>query len=491
MRSGVRQGWLALAAGLVLVVAVGLLAVRLVTVNRAHHADMMLHLDVIGDASVLRYAVSEANSTQRGLVMTGSDLFRTRFAEAMRALEEAGAELQGSAQAAGADPRLMADIVRLLDERLAELRAMDRLLQQGRIEDMIERSLLARAQTDLIQQRLDQLVARERQALTQGRERAEDSGRMLLVATVGGLGLAILLVAAAIRQLRARATSLEAANAEIRQLSESLERRVAERTADLEDANAEIQRFAYVVSHDLRSPLVNVMGFTSELAIAHRQVADWLDQLERDGHPLPAETAAAVRHDMPESIGFIQASTGRMDRLIRAILELSREGRRALAFEEVDLAALVAGLAVTLKTQLDAAEARLEIDELPTLTTDRMAVEQILANLLDNAIKYLRPGVPGLVRVWAEPERRDWLVHIEDNGRGIAPHDRERVFELFRRAGTQDRPGEGIGLAHVRALARRLGGAVLLSSVPGEGSRFTLKLPSARALCTPSERRAA
>ena len=105
-----------------------------------------------------------------------------------------------------------------------------------------------------------------------------------------------------------------------------------------------------------------------------------------------------------------------------------------------------------------------------------------VGNLLDNAVKYLDPSRPGLVRVTAETRGSRVAVHVADNGRGIAPQDHARVFELFRRAGAQDRPGEGIGLAHVKAMARALGGRVTLRSAPGEGSTFTVILPQEPAI---------
>ena len=107
---------------------------------------------------------------------------------------------------------------------------------------------------------------------------------------------------------------------------------------------------------------------------------------------------------------------------------------------------------------------------------DRIEVEQILSNLVDNALKYLRDGVPGRIEVKAEDTPREIRISVIDNGRGIAPGDRERVFDLFRRAGPQDKPGEGIGLAHSRGLARRIGGTIQLEEAPGGGSIFTLVL---------------
>ena len=112
------------------------------------------------------------------------------------------------------------------------------------------------------------------------------------------------------------------------------------------------------------------------------------------------------------------------------------------------------------------------------MVSDRLAVEQILSNLIENAAKYLQPGRPGRIAVSGE-QRGDRVCYaVEDNGRGIAPADHSRVFDLFRRSGPQDKPGEGIGLAHVRALAYRLGGTVDMTSQLGQGATFRLHLPA-------------
>ncbi|RYI87398.1 MAG: ATP-binding protein, partial [Acetobacteraceae bacterium] len=127
--------------------------------------------------------------------------------------------------------------------------------------------------------------------------------------------------------------------------------------------------------------------------------------------------------------------------------------------------------------QLEAGGAVLEVAPgLPTLRTDRLAVEQIFGNLLDNAVKYLQPGRPGRITVRGGVSGEQAVIEVEDNGRGIDPRDHGRIFELFRRSGRQDKPGEGIGLAHVRALARRLGGDVECRSAPGLGSTFRVTL---------------
>ncbi|SFG89510.1 MHYT domain-containing protein [Methylobacterium gossipiicola] len=246
------------------------------------------------------------------------------------------------------------------------------------------------------------------------------------------------------------------------------EQREAE--AELRDSNEELQRYAYIVSHDLRAPLVNVMGFTSELEETRGDIARALQ-----GHP----EAARIDTDLREALGFITAAVTRMEGLIAAILRLSREGRRAFRAEPLDMTALVRRLADAQQHQTAAVGARVSLaGPLPEIVADRLAIEQIFANLLDNAVKYLDPQRPGRITVSAAPLGGGRVrFDVADNGRGIAARDHARVFELFRRSGAQDRPGEGIGLAHVKALVRSLGGRIDVTSQLGQGTTFSVTLP--------------
>jgi signal transduction histidine kinase len=279
-------------------------------------------------------------------------------------------------------------------------------------------------------------------------------------------------------QVEKRTAQLERARARLAGLIANLERAVDARTADLTAANEEIQRFAYIVSHDLRAPLVNVMGFTSELDAVRSDVEQFMrDVAEKAPELVTDQARAAVETDLPEALKFIRASTVRMDRLINAILRLSREGRRVLTPERIAMNDLVRGIEANLAHQLDEEGAEIVVEKMPDIVSDRLALEQIFANLIENAVKYLQPGLPGRVVVRGYEEAGHYRYEVEDNGRGIDPKDHERVFDLFRRAGQQDQPGEGIGLAHVRALVRRLGGTITLTSQLGRGSTFTIILP--------------
>jgi PAS domain S-box-containing protein len=249
----------------------------------------------------------------------------------------------------------------------------------------------------------------------------------------------------------------------------------------LGQSNEEVRQFAYIVSHDLRAPLVNIGGFATEL---RRSLAD-LDRLiqpviEQLGETEGASTDRILRRDVPEALGFINASVSRMDHLIDSVLRLSHAGHHDLVPERLDLGSLVSEIVASLGTQIEARGAIVWVLPLPEVVADRTSLEQILSNILTNAILYLDPTRRGRIEVTGELSGTELFMKISDNGRGIAPDDREAVFAPFRRAGAPDVPGEGIGLAYVQALVRRQGGRIWFDSEPGVGTTFTFTLPVVR-----------
>jgi PAS domain S-box-containing protein len=276
-------------------------------------------------------------------------------------------------------------------------------------------------------------------------------------------------------------TERKAAETVLQHAQEKLERRVQERTAALTAANAEIRRFAYIVSHDLRAPLINLKGFARELRNASTVLTEALPACVPH---LEERQATAVTQslddDIPEALGFIETAVTRMDRLIEAVLQLARLGHRDLRLEPVDTTRLVQDTLRTLAHQLTARQVQVTVGPLPVVQADALALAQIFANLLGNAVAYLDPSRPGVLTITAvqHPERTAFAV--QDNGWGIAAADLPHIFEPFRRVGRQDVPGEGMGLAFVQTLVRRHGGEITCQSTLGEGTTFAFTLPHTR-----------
>jgi signal transduction histidine kinase len=260
-----------------------------------------------------------------------------------------------------------------------------------------------------------------------------------------------------------------------RKLAEEKLQRTA---ADLRETNEEIRSFAYIVSHDLRAPLVNLKGFSGELALALKELEPLFEMglATLDGEER-RRMEELFRREVPEALEFINSSSDRMERLINGILKLSRLGIQEFKPKLVDTGDLARSILRSLAHQLEEMHATVTIGELPEVIADRTAMEQIFGNLLDNAVKFLVTGRPGLIAIEAETTPEATTFHIRDNGRGVAAADLERIFEIFRRAGRQDIPGEGVGLAYVKTLVRRLGGRIWCVSEPGEGSVFSFTIP--------------
>jgi PAS domain S-box-containing protein len=272
-------------------------------------------------------------------------------------------------------------------------------------------------------------------------------------------------------------TERKAAETMMQDAQEELEQRVQERTATLTAANEEIRRFAYIVSHDLRAPLINLRGFARELRDAATVLTEALPALvpHLEGRQA-AEVTRTLDADIPEALGFIETAVTRMDRLIEAVLQLSRLGRQDLHLAPVDTTSLVQDTLGTLAHQLTQRQVQVHVGPLPLVQADALALAQIFGNLLGNAVAYLDPSRPGALAITATQHPAQTMFTVQDNGRGIAAADIPHIFEPFRRVGRQGVPGEGMGLAYVQLLVRRHGGEITCQSTLGVGTTLTFTI---------------
>jgi signal transduction histidine kinase len=439
-------------------------------------------------------------SGQRGYLLTGDPDFLTIYRDSLPVVPQAAADLEAEISDNAEQLGIWRQVRPMMQQKLDEMAATIRLYDAG---DRTGALTLTRNETSLrlmdrIRDLSEDIKDIENSQIAQRYANARRQEWVLIGVNIVAVSLIIALASVSIMIVRRANTAMTKAQAVLRDSNAELEAAVAARTTELRAANEEIQKFAYIVSHDLRSPLVNIMGFTSELETLKGQLFERVASLQKQaangsGAPAPngklPQEDQVIAEDFDEALSFIKASITKMDRLINAVLTISREGNRSLRPEEVDMNALLTTMSDAMAHQAQSAGASIEIGPLPTLTSDRLALEQIFSNLLDNGLKYLRRDAPGQIRVKGRAEGNKVIIEVEDNGRGIEPRDQERVFELFRRAGPQDRPGEGMGLAHVRALVRRLGGVISLKSSPDQGSTFVVTLP--RALHPASKRMSA
>ena len=474
-----------------MLVAISATSVILVDQAREDNAWVVHTVEVENQISTLLLQIRNAESAARGYLLTADAHFLAEHEASVASIVPAIDKL---ARLAGDNP--------LQIENSEKLRApiQERLVEFAKAIEFVKRSdgasgiaLLRQSSTKDSIQQIDEIAGamrvEEDRLLSLRTAAADRTQRLASSVTVAGSGLVIVLAAISIFLIRRSARARDHAEVLLRDSNLNLEATVDERTADLREANDEIQRFAYIVSHDLRSPLVNIMGFTSELEELRADIFQRIATLRRvaAAAPPPLDDAEdepvlegedkRLLEDFSAALEFIKSSIAKMDRLISAILNLTREGRREFLPVRIDTRELIEAVVATVAHQASEAQAQIRIEPLPELVSDRLALEQIFSNLLDNALKYLKPGVPGEISVRGRTRLNFAIFEVSDNGRGIDPKDHQRIFELFRRAGTQDRPGQGIGLAHVRTLVRRLGGTMTVASEPDKGSTFTITLP--------------
>jgi signal transduction histidine kinase len=472
-------------------VAISATSVLLVDQARKDNAWVVHTLEVENQISTLLLRIRTAESAVRGYLLTSEQRFLTEHEAAVTGILP---DIDTLTRLAGDNG------IQLENSKRLRTPVQDRLDEFAAIVDLVKRNdtdgamaLLRQANsTDAVRQISEiagAMRTEENRLFSIRTAAAQRSQRLASLVTVAGSALVILLAGISIFLVRRSARARDQAETMLRDTNFNLETTIDERTADLREANDEIQRFAYIVSHDLRSPLVNIMGFTTELeelrtdlfkrigVLRSRAALSAPPTTSRETEAVLDDEDKQLRQDFSEALEFIKSSIAKMDRLISAILNLTREGRRQFEPVRIDMRELIEAIVATMAHQAAEAEAEIRIEPLPEVTSDRLAVEQIFSNLIDNALKYLKPGVPGRISVRGRTKLNFAIFEITDNGRGIDPKDHQRIFDLFRRAGTQDRPGQGIGLAHVRALVRRLGGTMSVSSELEKGSTFTITLP--------------
>ena len=246
----------------------------------------------------------------------------------------------------------------------------------------------------------------------------------------------------------------------IRHYGENLEEKVKERTHKLEEANDQLELFVYSVTHDLRAPLSKIDSVCNSL-------------LEEHGKNLNSECLALAEK--------IYVESRRMDKLIIDLLAYGRMSRTEIQLDKVETKTVIYQALSQLEAKINEKDAEISIKgDIPDVEAHALTLQEILANLISNAIKYVAHGVKPHVEIRAEEKGGKVKIFVEDNGIGIDPQYHEKIFMLFERLHTMEEyPGTGVGLAIVKKGIEKMGGRVGLTSALGKGSSFWIELSAA------------
>ena len=493
--------------------------------------------EVLQQASTIEGMVLEQTAAMRGAVLAGallpneartaSDTTVLAQVEALRVLvRDSGPQRQRADSLRDAtrefEDWIRSQHARIVAGRIAEatqrIRAGEGNALLGRVRDDVSALLTEEARVvEARRASLEEARASERRTLVIVLATGTVAAGLVAWLFARGIGTRLAAVSRNAERL-ARGQPLEAPLAgsdEIAALDDVLydagyqldERRAAEthykaelerRATDLARVNRELSQtardnemFVYSVSHDLRSPLVNLQGFSRELT----RSCDELRVALADA-PVPAEvrerTLGIVDRDVAESIRYIRTAVTRAAGIIDALLRLSRAGRVEYHVRPVELATTVATVLDAMRTTIAERGARVEVRPLGTIYGDPTAVEQIVANLLHNALSYLDVSREGRIEIGmidrvpptaVGPPPGAWeegcdIMYVRDNGSGIPESHMPKIFVAFQRLQPAKVQGEGIGLALVRRMVERHHGAIWVESAEGRGSTFYVALPA-------------
>ena len=247
----------------------------------------------------------------------------------------------------------------------------------------------------------------------------------------------------------------------IRRLQKQLQNqnlRLQQLNEDLKRSNRELEQFAYIVSHDLQQPLQTITGFAELMLTLKSQIN------------LEEEAEEYVLPILDEGM--------RLQQLIKNLLHYSRVGTKQAAFEAIDCNIILEETLSNLSLAIQESGAIITSEKLPMVFGDRLQLGQLFQNLIANAVKYHRPGIPPKITVSVMPKNPNWQFGIHDNGIGIPADKTQRIFQIFQRLHThQEYPGNGIGLAICRKIIDRHRGEIWVESDLDVGTSFYFTLP--------------
>ncbi len=254
------------------------------------------------------------------------------------------------------------------------------------------------------------------------------------------------------------------------------ERELQLTSEEVAEKNRELETIVYTVSHDLRSPLVNVQGFGRQLERACEKIRALVQGAENG--LVPSESLRQpVETTIPQALRFINAGVTKMDLLLAGLLRYSRLGRIALSIAPLEMNALLREIVAAMRFQLNEAKAEVVVESLPPCLGDSVQTSQVFSNLIDNALKYRSPERPLRIVVSGRLEAGKCVYSVADNGIGIQAEHQAKIFEIFHRLNPEALAGEGLGLTIAQRVLERQKGKIWVESREGLGSTFHVLLP--------------
>lgn len=251
-------------------------------------------------------------------------------------------------------------------------------------------------------------------------------------------------------------------------------------TEQLQEKNKELEQIIFVSSHDLRSPLVNVQGFSKELNESIKGLNRILERASLEEN-IRKDINQLINEDISEAIYFIQGGISKMDGLLSALLKFSRSGRSALVIKPLNMDDVVKENLNSFKFQIKEQNVSIKVNPLPACIADKAQINHVFSNLLDNALKFTEPSRQAEIELGGFSENGRSVYYVKDNGIGIAKEHQKKIFEIFYRLNPKQKEGQGLGMTIVKKVLSRMDGKVWIESDFDKGATFFFSLPSSNA----------
>ncbi len=263
---------------------------------------------------------------------------------------------------------------------------------------------------------------------------------------------------------------------QIKNMNEELLVKIEKRTQKLKLANEDLHNIVHLISHDLRSPLVNIIGYSGELVLASQKLEAIITETSL---PLDVkkELDDLLEEDIKDSLHYIDIAIKKMDKLLEGMLQLSKLDRLTLAKEHLDMKKLLHSVLDSIHFQRKKMGAVVEIRSAINIHGDEVLINQVFSNIIENSLKYRSESRPLHIQISSEMQESSVVYCIEDNGIGIATKNQEKIFELFFRESNSKETGDGLGLNIVQRILKYHDAKIWVKSELNVGSSFFLEFP--------------